>query len=97
YLHALLLAHGGHFAASAAAARRALYLDRTLAVAHLALGAALAREGHRAQARRAYEAAERLLAGQPPDAPVSLADGEPARRLLEAARAQRRHLDQAVA
>ncbi|HEU4629127.1 MAG TPA: CheR family methyltransferase, partial [Gemmatimonadaceae bacterium] len=97
YLHAVLLAHGGHFAASAAAARRALYLDRTLAVAQLALGAALAREGHGVQARRAYETAERLLAAQPPDAPVPLADGEPARRLLEAARAQQRHLAGAVA
>ena len=97
YLHAVLLAQAGRFAASAAAARQALYLDRSLAVAHLALGAALAREGYAVQARRAYAAAERLLGRLPPDAPVPLADGEPARRLLEAARAHRRRLDEAVA
>lgn len=97
YLHAVLLAQGGRHAASAAAARQALYLDRSLAVAHLALGAALAREGHAATAERVYGAAERLLERLPPDAPVPLADGEPARRLLEAARAQRRRLGEAVA
>ena len=97
YLHAVLLAQGGRHAASAAAARQALYLDRSLAVAHLALGAALAREGHADTAQRVYGAAERLLERLPPDAPVPLADGEPARRLLEAARAQRRRLGEAVA
>ena len=97
FLHAVLLAQRGQFGASAAAARRALYLDRSLAVAHLALGSALAREGHAALARRALRAAERLLAALPPDAPVPLADGEPAQRLLEAARAQERLLAEAVA
>lgn len=93
YLHAVLLAHGGHHGASAAAARRALYVDRSLAVAQLALGAALVREGHAAAARRAFRAAERLLAAIPADAPAPLADGEPAGRLLEAARAQLRRLE----
>jgi chemotaxis protein methyltransferase CheR len=97
YLHAVLLLQAGHGAAAVAAARRALYLDRTLAVAHLTLGAALARERHPDQARRAYRSAERLLAAYPPGGIVPASDGETARRLLEAARAQARHLGGAAA
>ena len=97
YLHAVLLLQAGHGAAAVAAARRALYLDRTLAVAHLTLGAALAREGHREQARAAYRSAERLLAAYPPGGIVPASDGETARRLLEAARAQVRQLGGAAA
>jgi chemotaxis protein methyltransferase CheR len=88
YLHAVLLAEAGRHADAAGAARRALYLDRTLAVAHLALGAALARLGDARGARRALRNAERLLAELPPGAVVPASDGEPAARLAEIARAQ---------
>ena len=96
YLHAVLLAQRGQFAAAAAAARRALYLDRSLAVAHLTLGTALARLGHNVQAQRAFRAAEQALHALPADAPVPLADGESAHRLREAARAQRRLLGEVM-
>jgi Flp pilus assembly protein TadD len=88
YLHAVLLGEAGRHAAAAGAARRALYLDRTLAVAHLALGAALARLGDARGARRALRNAERLLAELPPGAVVPASDGEPAARLAAIARAQ---------
>lgn len=97
YLHAVLLVQRGQFAAAAAAARRVLYLDRSLAVAHLTLGAALARLGHRAQAQRAFRAAEHALEPLAAEAPVPLADGEAAHRLREAARTQRRLLGEEVA
>ncbi len=45
YLHAVLLSEAEFHAEAAAAARRALYLDRGFVVAHLALGGALARLG----------------------------------------------------
>lgn len=96
YLHALLLAEAGHHAESAVAARRALYLDRNLAVAHLGLGCALARLGDTDGARRAFRNAEELLAALPPSTPVPAADGEPAGRLAEIARVQLRLLGEAA-
>jgi chemotaxis protein methyltransferase CheR len=87
-LHAQLLTEAREYEAAAVAARRALYLDRGLAVAHLALGAALAGKGDRRGARRAFGAAERLLADAPESAVVPASGGEPAGRLLELARAE---------
>lgn len=97
HLHGVLLAQRGQFAAAAAAARRALYLDRTLAAAHLALGRAMVRLGHRAQAERSFLTAEQLLAQMDPEATVPLTDGESAHRLREAARTQRLLLGEVVA
>jgi chemotaxis protein methyltransferase CheR len=85
YLHAVLLAEAGRHADAATAARRALYLDRGFVVAHLALGAALARLGDTAGARLAFRNAERLLAAMAPGAPVPASDGELAGRLGEMA------------
>lgn len=92
YLHAVLLSEAGHHQAATVAARRALYLDRTLAVAHLALGGALARLGDQDGARRAFRNAERSLRAMAPDQPAPAADGEPAGRLAEMARVQQRLL-----
>ena len=89
YLHAVLLAEAGRHADAVAAARRALYLDGGLAVAHLALGAALARTNNADAAGRAFRNAERLLRAMPPGAPVPGADGEPAGRLAQMAQVQR--------
>ncbi len=61
YLHAVLLSQAGNHAEAADALRRALYLDRRLIVAHLALGDVLTRLGEAAGARRAFPAAEQLL------------------------------------
>jgi chemotaxis protein methyltransferase CheR len=97
YLHAVLLAEAGRHDAAAAAARRALYLDRELVVAHLALGGALARGGDRRGAHRAVQNAERLLARMPPEQIVAASDGEPAGRLAEMTRVQLRLLQPGTA
>jgi chemotaxis protein methyltransferase CheR len=88
YLHAVLVAQAGSLAESARAAKRAIYLDRTLVVAHLALGSALAGTGDADGAGRAFAASERLLSAMPPEALVPGTDGEPAGRLLEMSRMQ---------
>ena len=97
YLHAVLLGEADRDADAAAAARRALYLDRGFVVAHLALGGALARLGDTNRARRAFRNAERLLGAMPPDAVVPASDGEPAGRLVEMARVQMRLLSEVAA
>ncbi len=81
YLQAVLLSEAERYAEAATAARRALYLDRTLAVAHLALGDALARLGLVEGARRAFGNAERQLISLAPGAIVPASDGESAGRL----------------
>jgi chemotaxis protein methyltransferase CheR len=88
YLHAVLLAEGGRPAESAEAARRAIYLDRHLVVAHVTLGTALNRLGDAAAARRSFRNAAELLTAMPADAPVPASDGEPAARLAEMVRLQ---------
>ncbi len=97
YLHAVLLGEAARVADAAVAARRALYLDRGLVVAHLALGGALGRLGDADGARRAFRNAERLLAAMPPETVVPASDGEPAGRLVEMARVQMRLLGEAAA
>ena len=89
YLHATLLAQSGRWGDAAAGARRALYLDRGLAVGHLLLGEALARTGNPSGAALAFQNAEVLLAPLAPDTPVLAAGGEPSARLLALARARR--------
>ncbi|HEX8274654.1 MAG TPA: protein-glutamate O-methyltransferase CheR [Longimicrobiaceae bacterium] len=87
-LHSTLLFAGRRYAEAAAAARRALYLDRGCAVAHLALGSALARVGDAGTARRAFRNAAELLRAGPGDAAVPASGGESAARLLAVAEAQ---------
>jgi Flp pilus assembly protein TadD len=87
-LHSTLLFAARRFADAAAAARRALYLDRRSAVAHLALGSALARAGDAGAARRAFRVAAELLRACPGGAVVPASGGEPAARLLAVAEAQ---------
>jgi chemotaxis protein methyltransferase CheR len=91
------LSEAGRHGEAAAAARRALYLDRWLVVAHLALGAASARLGQVDGARRAFRNAERLLTGMPPGEIVAASDGQPAGRLAEMARVQLQLLGEAAA
>jgi chemotaxis protein methyltransferase CheR len=88
YLHAVLLVELGLDGPAAQAARRVIYLDRSLAMAHFTLGSILRRRGDRAGARRAYRNARDLCAARPPGEPVPLSDGEPAGRLVEAAAVQ---------
>ena len=97
FLHAVLLKQSGRHAEATDALRRALYLDRSLIVAHLALGDALARLGDASGAGRAFRTAERLLAGLPAAEPVPASDGEPPARLAEAARSRLLLLDHSAA
>jgi chemotaxis protein methyltransferase CheR len=92
YLRALLLLGLGREGEAARAARRALYLDRSLAPAHLLLGAILQRHGDRKGAWRCYRNAHDLCADRPGDEIVPLSDDEPAGRLAEAARVQMERL-----
>ncbi len=93
YLQALLLGQAGYHEPAATAARRALYLDRTMVVAHVAHGMALNRLDDARGARRALNNAAQLLAAMPAEAIVPASDGESAGRLGEMIRAQLRLLD----
>jgi chemotaxis protein methyltransferase CheR len=95
YLHAVLLLDIGRDDEAVRAARRALYLDRSLAIVHFALGSMLWRHGDVEGARRAYRNARDLCAARPAAEPVPLAEGEPAGRVAEAAAAQLATLDAA--
>ncbi|HEV3261614.1 MAG TPA: protein-glutamate O-methyltransferase CheR [Gemmataceae bacterium] len=88
YLRAVLLLDLGRDEEAAAAARRVLYLDRSLAIAHFTLGSILWHHGDAAGACRAYRNARELCTSRPADEAVPLADGESAGRLAEAAAAQ---------
>ncbi|KFA89318.1 CheR family methyltransferase [Archangium violaceum] len=95
YLEALLLLGLGRLPESERAARQALYLEPSLAVAHLMLGHILRRQGDTAGARRSFHTAESLCASLPPETLVPLGDGERAGHLAEVARAERTRLEQA--
>ena len=88
YLHAMLLAQASRHADAAQAARRAIYLDRTLVVGHIALGEALSRSGDPRRARIAFESAVALLDRVADDAVPLAADGVPVARLRGVARAR---------
>jgi chemotaxis protein methyltransferase CheR len=88
YLHAVLLLERGRDEEAVDAARRALYLDRSLAIVHFLLGSILQRRGDWAGARRAYRNAREICAARPAEELVPLAEGEAAGRLAEAAAAQ---------
>ncbi len=93
YLHSILLAEAGKWRDAVAAARRALYLDRTLVVGHIALAQALRRTGDSRGARRALRNAADLLDHLPPDTIVPGSDGENVARLRTNVRAQLRLLE----
>jgi chemotaxis protein methyltransferase CheR len=93
YLHAVLLVTQGRLLEASGAARRTLYLDRTLAIAHFTLGSILRSLGDPPGARKAYRNAREICAARPPDEAVPLSDGERAGRLAEAAASQLTALD----
>lgn len=93
YLHGVLLAEAGRAEESAVALRAALYLDRSLVIAHLALSDVLKRLGDASAARRSLRNAERLLGGLAPDEIIPASDGERAGRLAAITRAQLAVLD----
>jgi len=88
FLRAALLVELEQDEAAEQAARRVIYLDRSLAVGHFTLGSICWRRGDLAGARRAFRNAHQLCAARPADEMVPLSDGERAGRLAEAAAAQ---------
>jgi chemotaxis protein methyltransferase CheR len=78
-------------------AQRALYLDRSLAIAHFLLGTILRRRGADALARRAFRNARDLCARRPPDEEVPAGAGERAGALHLAASAEMERLEMADA
>jgi chemotaxis protein methyltransferase CheR len=93
YLEALLLLGLGRLGEAESASRQALYLEPSLAVAHLTLGHVLRRLGDVPGAVRAFRTAEALCATLPPDTAVPLAEGERAGHLAELARGERLRLE----
>ncbi len=93
YLHAVLLLELGRDEEAVRAARRVIYLDRSLALGHFTLGSILWRHGDVEGARRAYRNARDLCAARPADEIVPLSDGEQTGRLARAAVAQLAILD----
>lgn len=87
-LRALLLLDFGMPAEAVVAARRALFLDRSLAVAHLVLGRALRLLGRREGARGALRRVRELLASTAPDESVRFADATSAGDLAASAAAE---------
>lgn len=96
YLHATLLMEAGWFPDAAAAARRAIYLDRKLAMGHLLLGEALSRSGDPRGARNAFANAVELLEREDATATVRAADGVTAVRLRQIATMRLRGVEAAI-
>jgi chemotaxis protein methyltransferase CheR len=95
HLGAVLLHGLGRDDEAARAARRVLYLDRSLAVTHFLLGTILLRRGDRAGAWRSFRNARDLCVEQPANEVLPLSDGQYAGRLAEAAAAQMAALEPA--
>jgi chemotaxis protein methyltransferase CheR len=93
YLSAtLLLALGRHVEAEGKA-QRALYLDRSLAVAHFLMGTLLRRRGDLAGALRAFRNVRQLCVAAPGQAPVAVGETACASGLQSAAVAEIEHLE----
>jgi chemotaxis protein methyltransferase CheR len=94
-LRAYLLGASGSTQEAAQCARRALYVDRNLAVGHLILGSCLHRLGDRAGARRSFRNALALLDAMDPEEVVPASDGDGAAHLATLARVHLELLDAA--
>jgi chemotaxis protein methyltransferase CheR len=92
-IDSVLAGEAGRWRDAERAAKRAVYLDRSLVVAHLALGNAHARLGDSIAARRSFENAAALLAGAPPDGEVTGSSGMSAARLIDIVKAHLAMLD----
>jgi chemotaxis protein methyltransferase CheR len=96
YLQAVLLLASDRCEEAAAAARRALYLDRSLVVAHLVLAQSAIRLHDRDGALQALRNAARLLASMPPEASVAGAPDETAGGMLSGVQLQLRLMEVAA-
>jgi chemotaxis protein methyltransferase CheR len=88
YFQAIVLMSIGRYDEAAAALRRAIYLDSSMAVAHFALASIQQRRGSLADARRCYRNVLAACDQRRAEDIVPFSDGEPTGRLVEAARAQ---------
>lgn len=79
-----------------AALRRALYLDRSFALAHHRLALVLLSRARKDEARRAFKAAMELARHMPADAPMPEGDGVTAGAFAEAVARQLEHLGAAA-
>ena len=93
YLHAALLLSLERDGEAEEEAERALYLDRTLAVAHFLLGTILRRRGARAEAQRAFRNARDLSAALPAEDEVRAGAGERAGALHLAASSEMERME----
>jgi chemotaxis protein methyltransferase CheR len=76
-------------------ARRALYLDRSLAVAHFLLGTILRKRGARADALKAFRIVQGLCAARPSDEALPAGAGERSGALHTAASVEVERLEDA--
>ncbi len=90
---AILSGEAGRWENSERSARRAIYLDRTLILAHIALGDALARRGNTQGARISFANASALLDQTHVDAEIPGSTEMSAARLLDLVRAHLSVLD----
>jgi len=88
YLQAVTLMSGARYEEAVASLRRAIYLDRSMAVAHFALASIHLRRGAVAEARRCYRNVLTACGCRHASDVVPFSNGEPTGRLVEAARAQ---------
>ncbi len=88
YLHAVLLLDLNREQEAVQAARRAVYLDNSLAIAHFTLGSVLRRLGDLEGARRSFRNVRDLCVARPADEVIRFSDGEHAGTLARAAQLQ---------
>lgn len=85
YLHAALLLELQRYPAAEQAVRKALFLDRGLAIGHFTLGIILQRAGNRGAASRAFVNCRRICERLPATTLIPMSDGEHAGRLAQMA------------
>jgi chemotaxis protein methyltransferase CheR len=88
YLKAIVLMGLARYDEAVTSLRRAIYLNRSMAVAHFTLGSILQRRGAVAEARRSYRNVLAVCDGRRAEEIVPFSDGEQTGRLVEATRAQ---------
>lgn len=84
YLHAVLALESKSEVNAIQAAERAVYVDRTLAMAHFLIGSIRQRHGDFDASRRAFQNAANLCRAVGPNDVLPLSEGETAQHLLEA-------------
>ena len=96
YLHAVLLMELNLDVDAVQAAQRAVFLDRSLAIAHFLLGSILQRRGSLEGAKRAFRNARELAKTRPPHEIVPLSEHETASLLAKAAENHLRVIEAAL-